>query len=373
MNKPHASDRAPNIIFIQPALPAYRLDFFKRLSAALGPRFHMHYSPGDLGALTRSEQKFDWERRLPPMRWLLPGVLWQPGVLKIPLRRGDQMIVCGNPRELSMLLLLLKAHCSGVYTIWFGNYWIYSSTKLRFSLRMLLMKMSDAVLFYTDLETEQYYAGIGKNDTRLISAVNNGIDVEPIKQRRIAYTAESRPRDLMFVGRLQLKTGLDILIRALASPAMQGINLNVIGDGEQRDALMAQAIEAGVANRIFWHGATVDETKIAKIMNQSRLFVYPGPVGLSLLHAMAYGLPAVVSTDEALSNAELAAFKDGETGRSFLYGDPAHLAETIASVIDDNILLQSWSREAVRLTTETFNTEKMAERVLDILGRTKAP
>ena len=69
-----------------------------------------------------------------------------------------------------------------------------------------------------------------------------------------------------------------------------------------------------------------EEPDIAQIANRCRLFVYPGGVGLSLIHAMAYGLPSIIHDDRWRHMPEIAAFQDGRTGRTFEREDPGSLA-----------------------------------------------
>ena len=40
-----------------------------------------------------------------------------------------------------------------------------------------------------------------------------------------------------------------------------------------------------------------DENKIASFMLRSDVFIYPGSVGLSLIHAYNYGLPSIIFSD----------------------------------------------------------------------------
>ena len=43
-----------------------------------------------------------------------------------------------------------------------------------------------------------------------------------------------------------------------------------------------------------------------------RIFVYPGEVGLSLIHAMAYGLPCLVHSDRLKHMPEISISKGNE-------------------------------------------------------------
>lgn len=360
----------PRVIFCQPALPAYRVDFFDRLAKRLGQRFALYYSPTDMGVLTQRAQPFEWERPVGLMQQLIPGVIeWQPGVMRVPMQRGDTLIVCGGPRTVSTLTLLVKARLRRVKTIWFGHYWSSTSKPYRFYLRMMLMKLVHAVLFYTDQEIDEYRDGFGHNDRRPISAVNNGIDVDPIAEASQSYRAEDRPRDILLIGRIQDKCQAALLIEALADPRLAGVRLQIVGDGPARAGLEALAERLQISDAIVWHGGTSDEAQIAKVANGCRLFVYPGAVGLSLIHAMAYGLPAIVNDDRWGNMPEITAFASGSTGVDFIRDNAADLADKIALVIDDTMALNQWSDEALRRAHQLYNTRGMADRVVKLIDQ----
>lgn len=323
-----------------------------------------------MGALTQSREPFDWERPVGLMQPLIPGVIeWQPGVMRIPMERDDTLIVCGGPRTVSTIAMLIKARLGGIKTIWFGHYWSSTSKPHRFWLRMMLMKLVHGVLFYTDQEIDEYRAGFGRNDRRPISAVNNGINVDPIIAVRQSYSAQDRPRDMLLIGRLQEKCQAELAIEALTDPRLAGVRLHIIGDGPARAGLEALADELEVSDAIVWHGGTSDETVIAKVANQCRVFVFPGAVGLSLIHAMAYGLPAVINDDRWGNGPEITAFGADATGVAFAKDDGTDLADKIALIIDDVQALDSWSKEAVRRADQLYNTRGMTDRVIALMDQ----
>src|SRR5690606_32831442 len=114
---------------------------------------------------------------------------------------------------------------------------------------------------------------------------------------------------------------LPVLLKALAEPILKDVHLNIIGDGPERSTLEGLASELGVQAQIIWHGGITNEGEIARIANKCRLFVYPGAVGLSLLHAMAYGLPSIIHDDRWRQGPEVAAFYSAGSGTTFTSGD----------------------------------------------------
>lgn len=67
-----------------------------------------------------------------------------------------------------------------------------------------------------------------------------------------AATANPAPY-VLFVGRLIQRKGLDVLLRALTG-VMQSVQLVVIGDGPDRDALQALVSDLGLDSRVRWLG-----------------------------------------------------------------------------------------------------------------------
>jgi glycosyltransferase involved in cell wall biosynthesis len=358
------------IIHVQPALPFYRVDFFDRLAAQYGDVLEVWYSPSDFGILNERADHPFWARRLGPISSPLPGLLVQNGVDRISVEKGDIVVVSGNARNLSALALLFRARRVGASIIWWGHHWSSTSLRWRQRLRYLPMAMADAILFYTDDEVEAFYAEGAKPRKRtLVAALNNGIDIEPIRNLRRSYIATERERALLFIGRLTAKSKLRIGLDALALLGEAAPVLHVIGDGEDKHDLILRADELELGDKIVWHGATTDEANIAAVANRCLAFLYPGEVGLSLIHAMAYSLPAIVHGERRRHMPEIAAFREGQTGQVFAKDDPRSLAETIRYVLSDDSRLEHLSAGASNVVGPTYTTENMAARFVALIDQ----
>jgi glycosyltransferase involved in cell wall biosynthesis len=122
---------------------------------------------------------------------------------------------------------------------------------------------------------------------------------------------------------------LDLLIDALALLAGRGVraNLLLVGDGPERARLEAHARARGV--RTHFEGACYDEGRIAELVMASNVVVAPGKVGLTAMHAMAYGVPVVTHGDADDQMPEWEAVVPGSTGSLFAKGDVESLAAAI--------------------------------------------
>ncbi|AHM03747.1 glycosyltransferase [Roseibacterium elongatum DSM 19469] len=302
------------------------------------------------------------------MRHPVRGVEWQVGALSVRINRGDLVVVCGAPRTLSTLLVLLKARLKGARSIWWGQYWTAGASPRRQRMTMRLVHLADAILFYTDAEVARFHAE-GWRHRGPVGSLNNGLDLTDVVRTRQPYQASARGRSLLFIGRLTAKADLGLAIHALARPELSDVTLHVIGDGDQRVQLRAQAEALNVADRIVWHGGTTDERRIGEVANRCAAFIYPGQVGLSLIHAMGYGLPCLVHGDSAQQMPEIAAFEDGKTGRMFERGSVESLAQAAVALLETPAEREAMAARCIQIVEDAYTTARMAERFLAFADR----
>jgi glycosyltransferase involved in cell wall biosynthesis len=128
-----------------------------------------------------------------------------------------------------------------------------------------------------------------------IQIIPNGVDIQrfsPDMQMR-----EWHPPRLLFVGRVVYQKGLDLLLEALGSVQSSSWQLTIVGDGSQRELLMAQAEHLGISERIRFLG-WLDSAQLLPEYQQANLFVFPSRhegMPNAILEAMACGLPVIAS------------------------------------------------------------------------------
>ncbi len=300
------------------------------------------------------------------------GLDWQHGAMSIAPEKGDVVIVCGAPRTLSTLAIILKARMAGAKVIWWGHFWSSTTKPWRFRLRMLFLKACHGVLFYTENEVSEYRSMVSNAPKPLVSALNNGLDLKSIENSRLPYVASDRPADILFIGRLTEKARLELLLDAISKVDDREVHLHVIGAGSLEAIVKQHAQDLNLEGRVTWHGAIADEVQIGRIANRCRAFVYPGEVGLSVIHAMAYQLPAIVHDDRWRHMPEIAAFEAKSTGVTFEREDSDSLAGAINRLLCDTETLDRYSAKSRSIVENTFNTEDMADRFSSMIGAVTA-
>jgi glycosyltransferase involved in cell wall biosynthesis len=233
------------------------------------------------------------------------------------------------------------------------------------------MRFSDALLFYTDQEVTEYSSRVASLESRTVLALNNGLNTSRIAKLRRSYDAQDRLKSILFIGRLTKKSNIQLLVGAMASPLLSDARLQIIGDGELRYDIQEMIEALGISDRITLHGSLLCEEFIAEIANLCRVFVYPGEVGLSLIHAMAYGLPAVVHSDRWGHMPEIAAFENGVTGLQFEKDNRESLIVNLVKLLDDVHLLNRQSISSVSTVSSSFNVQDMVLRFKQLVEKVR--
>lgn len=193
-----------------------------------------------------------------------------------------------------------------------------------------------------------------------------GIDIAPTVSPMSPAAQDLRQRYgsriVLSVGRLVPYKGFDVLIRAMRQiPA----TLLLIGSGPLAAQLQAVALEAGVADKVFFL-QNIDN--LAPYFAAASVFVLPSVTraesfGVAQMEAMAAGLP-VVNTDIDSGVPEVSV--DGLTGFTVPPGNASALAAATAVLLDrDEMRLNFAANARARIRAE-FTADIMAERTMQL-------
>jgi glycosyltransferase involved in cell wall biosynthesis len=198
-----------------------------------------------------------------------------------------------------------------------------------------------------------------------ITVVHNGIDTD--RFARPADAAGERGGDspvlVGTVGHLAPIKGHDVFVRAaaLVSARRRGVHFVVIGEDKSpqmghRKSLESLVAELGLSGSVRMPGWQDD---IPGALSSLTLFVSAArsePFGLSIVEAMAAGLPVVAAASEGASEI----IEDGLSGRLVPVGDHESLAEAIGALLDDPSERSRLGRNALLAARRRYSLARMA-------------
>jgi len=161
--------------------------------------------------------------------------------------------------------------------------------------------------------------------------------------------------------------GLDVLVRAwpLVVRDIPGAVLVLVGDGEDRALLEAEAKRGGVADRVRFMGFRHD---VANCLAAFDVFVLPSlmeGMGTSLLDALAAERPVVATRVGGIPEV----ITDGETGLLVEPGSEAPLAAAVVRLLSDRRLAEQLAERGRARVVDRFSDTAMVEGTLTVYER----
>jgi len=167
---------------------------------------------------------------------------------------------------------------------------------------------------------------------RVLPNATGGVTVEP---RPLPLEVPVAEPPLLFVGRLRLRKGVEILLRALREMAREepSARLLIAGEGEHRAALEDEARRLQLGERVRFLGR-VDAGQVRTLLGLARALVVPSVyegMPLVVLEAMEAGRPIVASRVSGIPEVVV----DGETGWLVPAEDSQALATALVELYSD--------------------------------------
>ena len=197
----------------------------------------------------------------------------------------------------------------------------------------------------------------------LVSTTAPVVAPMPVATDLFTPGGQRRTNSLLFVGKLSKQKGLDILLQSLARLAGD-VTLDVVGEGDERQALETLARELGVASRVRWHGSQPQTALVAFYRSASALVVPSADEGLGL-----------VAVEALLCETPVVAFESGglpdvvqheRTGLLVSDRAPEALAASISDVLGRGDRGQALGAAGRMHALSTFAPESAARRYIDI-------
>ena len=352
----------------QRVLPQYRAAFFEHLAGkcthglavfAGDPLPIESITPAaklDDAQLTKTRNRHFFHTRHPLY------LCHQPGLIRwLEREQPDALVVEANPRYLSTSTAIAWMHSRGKPVLGWG---LGSPplagplTRLRAASRDRLLSSLDGLIAYSRHGAAEYAAlGIIPNE-RIFTAPN--AVTPPPDHAAPSRGPLSQPLSILFVGRLQSRKRVDLLLKACESlPEALQPAVTIVGDGPARASFETAA--AGYGRVIFTgelHGAP-----LAEAFERADLFVLPGSGGLAIQEAMSYALPVIVAEGDG-SQEDLVR---PENGWLVPPGDLNALTQTLQAALTSPELREK-GLAGRRIVAEEINLHAMADRFIEAVN-----
>lgn len=287
------------ILIIQNQIPHYRVGFYNHLAEIYDVTVAHSGKENGTDRTVLFKEEYLKLTELGPF-------YFQKGIKKLlKSNKYDAYIMMFDIRWLSNIILLFSRRRKKI--LW-GNR--YSKNKTANFIRNLLMKRANAHILYSECEIHKMIkAGIPKGkifiayNTMLIS--NSGL-----------WNDIDERNNLLFVGRAQKRKRVDLLIKAFSEikdRIPESTNINIIGEGNENKYLKELVNKLQLDNRIKFHGKITEEEVLKEFFHKAIAYVSPGPVGLGVLHSLAYGIP-IITLREGKHGPEFSNIKNNVNG-----------------------------------------------------------
>lgn len=279
--------------------------------------------------------------------WIGRKLLWQPAIVKLALSPGyDCLVLLGNANYLSSWLAAILGRLTGKRVLMWTHGFLRRERFPKSTMRASFYRLAHGLLLYGN-RARTILGELGFDPARMY-VVYNSLDHDRQVELRATLTDAVRaamraelgvPPDhrlVLTVGRQNSAKRYEDLVDAAARLVRDGIRLRVVlvGDGPERGALEAHVSRLGLQETVRFYGPCYDEARLAAMISCADLFVVPGDIGLSCMHAFAYGLPVITHDNLDHQNPEIEAIRPGRNGDLFRERDVDDLARVIAVWLD---------------------------------------
>jgi glycosyltransferase involved in cell wall biosynthesis len=244
--------------------------------------------------------------------------------------------------------------------------------------RVWLMKLSDAIIIYTNTDKNRLSKYIHHNK---IFVAQNTLDTShlvPIKtslkeegkeklKQRLGFT---HPYNLIFIGRLLDEKMPDKILEVfdiLNKKMPDQIGIHYVGGGNTK--VLKQIVkEKQWEAHVKFYGAVYDDTKTGEYLFASDLMIMPGYLGLAVNHAFAFDCPVISfkQTEKGpFHSPEIEYVVDHETGFLIPELSVEKMADKIVSYFHDSAL-QAYMQSKIKEKIEKdLTTDKMVKGFTD--------
>lgn len=278
----------------------------------------------------------------------LTGLLWRRNDFDAYMMVGAPMCI-----SLWVLCLLLKVFHPKKKIYFWTHGWYGKESRSECIIKKAFLKLADELILYGNYAKGLLVKQGFKAEKMHVIHNSLSYDVQLGLRKQIKasdiyknHFGNNNPV-LIFIGRLTPVKKLDMLLDSLAALSQKGkqYNLVYVGNGSEKESLEHKTAELGLKEQVWFYGACYDEKTNAELIYNADICVAPGNIGLTAMHVLMFGCPAITHNDFAYQMPEFEAIVPYKTGNFFERGSVSSLSEVIEDWFKVNQSLRDHVRE----------------------------
>ncbi len=299
---------------------------------------------------------------------------YQTKILSL-LRKYDVFLMIGETHSITTWLFMFISKLYNNKRIYFWCHgWYGKETKVERFLKHILDRMPNGLFLYGNY-AKNLMIREGFDEEKL-HVVHNSLSyskqVEVRKRLQITnvYTAHFRNdyKNLIFIGRLDPVKKLDMILTAIKQSEKFGFlyNITYIGSGQEKLKLETLSKELSLEERVWFYGSCYDEAVLGNLIYNADLCVAPGNIGLTAMHSLVFGTPAITHNCFKWQMPEFEAIKPGVTGNFFELNSVNSLSQAIDKWFNEKGEIREEVRQACMKEIDDYWTPEYQMNVFKI-------
>ncbi len=244
----------------------------------------------------------------------------------------------------------------------------YSSAVLYSILFPLLSKISrnaDVFVALSD-QVKQKYVLYGYDPGRIVVIPNfqENLATEPVEDYKSRISNSDTFR-ILYVGAFTPEKGVDLLIEAFSKIVKrhEQTRLVLVGSGKEFNNCVKLVENLSLNDKVTFKGQVNDRNELTKIYLNSHIFVHPAiwpePFGRTIIEAISFGIPSVVSNVGAPPKIA------GSAGLTFKRGNVDDLATKIDTLIENDKIRNELSDNCTKIISK-FEKKEILNEIIDL-------
>ena len=344
-----------SLAFIQPSIEIYRNDFYSRLNKV----FALSLFASKRNILLDKDINYKKIIHLETKYFEIQFFNY------LNAFKSDHIVLTGNLKLLSNYIIIFL-NIFFKRKIYFLNHVLSKKhSKSKFIINKIIYYFLNGVITYNKIEEKflKRFYGLKK-----CKSIDNGLI--KVDQNDINFNKREKIFTIIFIGKITKKVDFDFLIDSL-SKFNKKCHLNIVTTSLSIRKIDKKLDELKRFNRLISIDTYVDiheNNLLINIFNNSHFMVYPGSIGLSLIHSLNFGVPVIIPKRRYFHKPEIYAFKHNHNG--FYYKNNHHdFINVILNCLNiyKTKKYQIIVKNSVNTVKNNFNIEEMVKNLIELI------